>query len=196
MRGRVVDLDTGRLVRKVIWLDEEARELEAYVVDATGKEVIACDDSGNLAFRTVHLRGRFKLLPPTADPSATSINIRRIVMGAPSCIKCGNWLTLQGDDLCVKCRAADRLQKNRMTVERMSSPILNSRCASYGCARLAEWAVGDEVEVTPEKSGRMLYDRGATVGQRFYCSFHYKPPRLLDSKGEVIADINLGSRPQ
>ena len=108
-------------------------------------------------------------------------------MGAPVCARCRSPLTLPGDDLCPRCRAQDRLQSNRFVVERLTTPLLDRRCES--CSRLAIWSVADEVEVTPEVNRRYLYERGMTVGRRYYCNRCYQPARLLDSKGEVVRDF-------
>ena len=194
-RGQVIDLDTGLPVRKVIRLNEEAGLLEAYQVDAHGKE--RQDGEGN--FLTVTLKGRFKFIPRREAFTA----VPKIVMGAPACAKCGCNLTLRGDDLCPTCRAKDRGQRNPMTRggQRLS-PLEIRWCDHKGCSRRAAWAVGDEVTVTPELARRgrrrWLFDRAMTVGVRHYCSFHFQPPRILDAKGEVIEELHEagGVRPQ
>jgi hypothetical protein len=58
----------------------------------------------------------------------------------------------------------------------------------FGCSREATHAVGDEVVVSPQVKGNIAYERGSSVGRRFYCDWCYKPPRILDSKGEVMRE--------
>jgi hypothetical protein len=122
--------------------------------------------------------------------------VSKIVMGAPRCARCPSVLTLPGDDLCPTCRAAQRTQRNPMKVERILNPLLDRKCER--CGRLAAWSVSDEVVVTPEpgesrikgRTRKVLYDRGMTVGRRYYCSHHYRPPQLLDAKGEVVQEYD------
>jgi hypothetical protein len=202
-RGTVIDLETGRRVPKVIWLDETAGELEAYRTDSDGRYVR--DVNGD--YETYRAKGKFKFVPQEASGCGGSAAVRvsrtsTALIGAPSCVRCRSPLTLPGDDLCPACRARDRGQKHPMRAERLASPLLDRPCQAKGCGRLAEWAVADEVGVSPEAvtrplllpDGRTLkrplYERGATVGRRYYCSFHYRPPRILDAKGEVIQDLD------
>jgi len=124
--------------------------------------------------------GRFRFVPADPKPVPT------VVMGAPQCGKCRSPLTLPGDELCPRCRAAERLQRNRFLVERITTPFLDQKCAK--CTRTATWSVADEVVVTPEQTGKTLWERGMTVGRRYYCDLHYRPARMLDSKGEVVED--------
>jgi hypothetical protein len=200
-RGKIIDLDTGLPISKVIWLDTDNGVLEAYKTTTSGE--YARDINGN--FTTYRARGRFRYIP--SNGKATNIipsRVPKILMGAPKCVKCGNPLTLPGDDLCPPCRAKDRGQKNRMLVERLTTPLFDAICSIKGCGRIAGWSVSDEVRVTPIwGSGilgrkKCLYDRGMTVGRRWYCSRHYRPPRLLDAKGDVIEEFEEanGVRPQ
>lgn len=188
-RGQIIDLDTGRPVRKVIWFDTERCELEAYQIDAAGN--IIRDVNGE--YLTYRARGRFRFKPDSAKPLART----NVEIGAPRCLRCGNPLTLPGSDLCAFCNAKDKGYKG-FKVERMTTPFLDCPCQSKGCGMLAEWSVSDEVVATPEVSGRRFWDRGALVGRRFYCSKHYVAPRLLDQKGEVVEVFEEagGVRPQ
>lgn len=195
-RGKVWDLATGRQVRKVLWLDTDRGELEAYQLDEAGQ--LVPDGQGNwLTFRA---KGRFRFEPAPA-PKAEA----RLVMGAPACARCQRPITLRGDDLCAFCRARERssdsLRQRQFSGIRLTSPLLDRPCEHKGCGRLAEWQVGDEVEGTPAPGtpshpglGRYrLFDRAVLVEQHWYCSFHYQPPRLLDPRGEVIHDLDVGA---
>jgi len=174
VRGRVVDLDTGKSIPKVRFLNTDTGYIEAWRTDGQGN--ILKNEVGELQWYAA--KGRFKFIE--AVTRSVSIN-----MGAEKCAKCTSPLTLLGDDLCPSCRAKDRGQKNPM-ISTVITPQFDKRCH---CGALANYSVGDEVEVTPEVDGKQLYSRGATVGRHYYCAKHYKPPRLLDSKGEVIQEL-------
>jgi hypothetical protein len=194
-RGRTYDLDTGREVKAVISLEVDPAtgrgELTAYKTDAQGR--LLTDGQGNwITYRAV---GRFHFEPLSQGDGS------RMVMGAPRCARCGSPLTLRGDDLCAPCRAAERGQRNRMRVERIAPAdvLLARKCCQ--CSRQAVFGVVDEVTVSPYQGrrpltlpngveiARPLFDRGACVGRRWYCERCFKPPRLLDARGEVIRDI-------
>lgn len=214
IRGKVLDLDTGLWVRKVIELNTDTGYLKAYFVktgcahflqgcmackpdctDAThGLMVI---ENNNAKMFEAH--GRFKFVPrQVALPKQEQ-------MGAAKCAKCPSTLVLQGDDLCPACRAKERGQRNPMKVEKLDSFEIKHKCDR--CSRDASYAVSDEVAVTPSTSGFSIVQRGtrklvvptgtgnqqwlrgATVGRRYYCQRCYKPPALVDSKGEVIKEL-------
>lgn len=180
-RGTVYDLETGRRVPKVIDLNLERGYVKAYFVvqqndEHPEREVIWQNAAGEAEWYEAY--GKFRFVPAAkASP---------VQLGAEKCAKCLSPLTLPGDDLCPRCRAAERLQRNRFVVERLSTPLFDRKCAE--CSRVAVWSVADEVGVSPEKFGRILWERGMMVGRRFYCDRHYQPARLLDPKGEIIED--------
>lgn len=185
VRGTVYDLETGRRVPKVIDLELERGYLKAYFVvwqddESPEKEIIRRDANGNYEWYEAH--GRFRFVPLPVAPAE-----RPGLLGAFNCALCGSPLVLTGDDLCPRCRAAERGQRDRFLVERLSTPLFDCKCLE--CSRTAVWAVADEVTVSPENGERYLYDRGMTVGRRYYCDSHYKPARLLDPRGEVIHDL-------
>lgn len=184
--ARVLDLDTGKAVKAVIWVDEEAGLAEAYALDAQGARlpVIALD--GSQHWKTHILKGRFRLLFDVQPKSYSKFE------AASNCAKCGSVLVLAGQELCPQCRAAD-LGK---PFERLDdSPSNPHKCEQ--CSRQATWAVSDEVEVAPQKgrvtkfarlpNGTYLFRRRATVKRRYYCASHYQGPRLLDHRGDIIA---------
>ena len=194
------DLDEGRVVPYVLWVDVEAGLIETCLPDAFGRP--GRDRDGN--FNTFLAKGRFEVrrverpAPPKQPLSRSPVSPPR--EGAPKCAKCPSTLTLPGDDLCPGCRAKDRRQRNPMRVERVTDPLAAHKCSE--CSREAVWQTADEVEVSPEKDGRKFirpfghlvlrptWERGAVVGRRYYCDFHYRPPRILDAKGEVIRDCD------
>ncbi len=67
----------------------------------------------------------------------------------------------------------------------------------HSCTRDATWAVGDERATRPVMKGNKAFATGMLTGVRFYCDWHYKGPRILDGKGEVMQTIEdgLGARP-
>lgn len=204
IRGFVIDEETGRRVLHVIWLDSDKGELEAYQTDERGDPVKTITTDGVPAYITYRARGRFRFCPLVQSTGSIS---KALPEGANKCEKCPSVLTLPGDDLCPQCRAKERGQRNKLEVERLTTPLLAHRCAHYGCGRLATWSVGDEVDVSPiagplpnasklwDKAKKAVYARGATVGRRFYCDSHFEPPRLLDPRGERIQDIDNVLRP-
>jgi hypothetical protein len=209
VRGTVLDLETGRPVPKVLWLDVGpdgvGTELEACRVDARGGYVR--DLNGE--YLTYRARGRFRLVVGsvpagpggvTARGPSAGGHARTPAAGAPRCALCPSPLTLPGDDLCPPCRARERGQRNRLLVERLLNPLLDRKCCN--CSRLATYAVADEVAVSPQVGlwgGRKaLFSRGYTAGRRWYCEFCYRPPRILDARGEVVEELEEagGVRPQ
>lgn len=192
LRGTVVDLDTGKRVPKVIELNLERGYVKAYYViqqddNHPEREVIRRDELGRPEW--YEAAGRFKLLPPPPSIRTPAPGSPKVVLGADYCGICRSPLTLPGDDLCPRCRAKERGQRNRFVVERLNTPFLDRKCAN--CTRLAVWSVADEVAVSPEQSkgSRYYWERGMTVGRRYYCDSCYRPARLLDPRGEVIEDL-------
>jgi hypothetical protein len=186
--GLLIDLDTGKPVYGLLWWNSETGYIEALQLDAKGRKQWAwVAESGKRVPRakTYHARGRFKWQPSDAPFQATKAPQE----GATRCARCPSPLTLPGDELCARCKAADRGKPLR--VERISNPLLGVRCRE--CSRAAVFGVGDEVEASPQRHAGLLWDRGACVGQRWYCERHYVPPRLLDARGEVIAEQPAGN---
>lgn len=206
IRAKIRDLDTHRDVRGVIWVDQEAGLCEAYQLDAQGSKVLTMDEDGMAAWKTVTLKGRFKLIPmpeeeAKLDRLATRV-IDKIKMGAPTCAKCSSPLTLRGDDLCVHCRVKERGKPLVAVKARRLGPLDFQKCD--GCSRDATWSSSDEVVATPQhgkvvggtsvKGGAYLFDRAATVGRSYWCAWCYRGPRTLDDKGEVVS-VDEGGGP-
>ncbi len=192
-RGKIIDLDTQQEVRAVKWFNTDKGVLERYETDADGK--LVSDEHGNLS--TEVLKGRFLFVP--RDAAVPSINY-----GAARCARCPSTLTLPGDDLCPPCRARERGQRHNMRVERLENVLLDRKC--MGCSRLAEFMVSDEVLVSPilQRAGQLgiwsgkkvTWERGMTVRRRFYCAWCYRPPQIVDARGEVISQVDSKLRPQ
>jgi len=197
-RGTVTDLDTGRPVGGIIWADIEQGTLEAYRLDGDGKPVR--DASGRRL--TYVAQGRFSYRPHD------TVTRKSPKQSATHCVKCRSPLTLAGDELCPLCNARDRGYKTLTRPERVV-PLLGRHCQHKGCSRTANWAVSDEVPVSCQKhkhasNGRtpgtssLFFSRGMTVRRRYFCDFHFQPPRILDAKGEVVEELEEahGVRPQ
>ena len=185
-RGKLYDLDTGQEIKCPIWANTDTGMFEAYQVNEQGK--IKRDINGD--YLTYKGKARLHFVP-REEKKAVPI----LKLGAHQCILCKSPLTLPGEELCPFCKDKDKGRK-KFSVKRLSNPLLDCPCQT--CHNLAEWQVSDEVEVSPVRQGKFLFDRGAVVGQRFYCSKCYSGPRLLDEKGEVIKVFEDagGVRPQ
>lgn len=195
--GSVIDLDTGERVARVAAVDPEAGLLERYKTDAGGR-VLRDAVTGMPLLEMA--KGRFRLdLRPRPKRGS-----RRTNFGAPQCARCGGNMTLPGDDLCPVCRA--REQGRVIRVDQVGS-ALDARPCDNGCGRSATWSVSDETAVTPVpgvwrnpdgSEEEVLYGRGALVARKWYCSWCYQPPRILDARGEVMRVIEDagGCRPE
>lgn len=195
---RVFDLDTKQYLKGVLWVDAEQGLVEAHHVDSNGKMVLTLDTDGVTAWKTDLLRGRFKLVPARAEDEPKKRDYSKL-LGADKCGRCGSSMTLRGDELCLACKARDR---GKPLDVKQCDPFELHKCER--CSRDATWSVSDEVEVSAQrgkisgkriKAGTYLFDRGMTVGRRYFCQWHYSGPRLLDHRGEVMATIEDGHRP-
>ena len=193
-RCKVHDLDTGRDLREVVWVDCEAGTAEAFKVGADGMRVTEPHPvTGQPSLVRVLLKGRFKLVAVEDQPGPDPF---RAMQAAARCARCPSTLVLRGDELCAVCRAAEQ---NRRIDLRECGPL--DMCKCQACSRDATHSVADEVQVSPAqgrvrgqlrmRNGVYLFDRAATVGRRYFCrrclSKHHEGCRLVDHKGEVIA---------
>lgn len=194
---KVHDLDTGKDLKLVTWVDVEQGLAEVYQAGPNGKPLLTTGPDGKRTPTLLLLKGRFKLLP--ADPKPDD-KLHRM-LGASTCALCGSSLTLQDDELCPTCKAKDKGKK--LKCEPLG-PFEQHKCER--CSRDATWSTSDEVVVSPQKAmvkagpavtgGAWLFERAQTVGRRFYCSRHYLGPRLLDWRGEVVQTVETELRPQ
>jgi hypothetical protein len=182
--GVVTDLDTGLPVRKVIRVNPEKGLVEAFKIGPDG----AILRVGGVPQR-YKARGRFKVEVVRRVPHS-----KTPLMGAPEC-RCGSRMTLPGDDLCHVCRAKE--QGRVIRVEPVSGLATSCQCDN-NCGRPATWSVSDETAVTPvigdypQPGGppvKVAYLRAALVQRWWYCSWCYRPPRILDARGEVMSVI-------
>ena len=204
-RGTVVDLDTGLAVPRTIGFEAGHRcvpdgsgnllvtgVLQFYDTDVFGK--IRRTSEGLL--KKLRARGRFKFIPQKQTPQS-------ILLGADRCAKCQSPLTLEGDDLCPRCKALDAGRDVWSRMEQVTSPLLDHRCENKYCNSLAEVMVSDEVIVSPvlskvrldphrthSRTHSLHYERGMTVARRWYCRRHAQPPRILDARGEVVERLD------
>lgn len=186
IRGKLTDLETGKVIPKVIWADLDSGLLCAYQVDKITSKVKR-DNKGNLLTYTAHARLRWDPLPARSGPVVERCeNTGKPAAGAPCpCRICRKYLTLpQG-----------RIKKSHRKLPYWL--LTDYPCEHYGCGKLAEWVVSDEVELPAEENGNRFYSRARTVAVHYYCHRHFKPPRVLDTKLDVVrVDDNIGARPQ
>ncbi len=195
-KGKLWDLDTGRRIPKPLWFDTDPQlpnvppghwTFEAYQVfrDAQGKERVKQDGQGD--YLTWFGSGRLAFIP--ADPKPT-----------PSWAGPDEPLRFEG-------RAKERLE----AVERGDQPpgpngkarkvsllpaiLLDCPCEGK-CGRLATHQVADEVEQNPQLWRGKLWSRGRMVDVHYFCAWCYKPPRVLDHKGEEVREYEDAYRPQ
>lgn len=169
VRGTLIDLITRKPIRVPVWFDQETGEYEAFRLDAVGKIL---HENG----KPVRYRGKTKL---QFIPSYTD-NQKFIEKVAP-------------DKFVGTPKSVIPITKREKLY-----PLLQLRCEAYGCDRIAAWSVSDEVPSSPVVQGNRKYETGITIARRYYCSWHYQPPRLLDAKGDVISvdEDACGVRPQ
>src|SRR6185312_6124057 len=132
VKARVVDLDTGRPIRGVLWVDEELGQAEAYRFNDRGERLTQVCPGGEIGFQTVMLKGRFKLVPAGKPVHRMQIN-----MGASKCAKCSSPLTLRGDELCPACR---RREMGRPIAAEQCGPFEFRRCERSPPTRRGRWS--------------------------------------------------------
>lgn len=168
IRGRWINLNTGKILRKVIWGNLSTGEFEAYRIDGNGE--ICRDEFG----KPLSYKGKVRLhFTATANLGKKSV----VAPTEPQ-------------------KPITRLRTKRRIIRKLQVPLFNVFCDE--CSRLAAWLVSDEVDLPPVIHAGRRYMQARTVGIRYYCSWCYKPPRLLDSKGEIIKEFSDagGIRPQ
>ncbi len=199
IHGKVLDLETKQFIPKVIWVDEEKGECEAYQVGTDGKILRTLMEDGTAGHKTVHLKGRFKFIPSQPKKDHT------VRLGANYCARCKSPLTLMGNELCPRCQAKQKVggkykPKDSQDVKECH-PFEFKKCCK--CSRDATHSVADEVQVTPQlaesivivngvkaSQGKRLFDRGMTVGRRYFCAWCVQGPRIVDEHGEVIKTLS------
>lgn len=195
--GTVTDLDTGNRVRNVAAVNVEEGLLERFRTDGAGRTVR--DAATDEPIRDLY-RGRFRAdLRPREKAKK-----RGPILGANECVRCASKLVLPRDDLCAVCRA--REQGRDIRVEPVTN-VLDERPCDGGCGRSATWSVSDRTAVSPVRGkfpridgslADVWFARGALIARWWYCSWCYRPPRVLDARGEVMTvnDEAGGCRPK
>ena len=171
IRGKLIDLDTGKVIPKVVWFDDSNGTFEAYRVDEQGEvrrdhegEALVWWGRGNLKF--VQEASQGVLLKP-----------KRLVKDRTG---------------------GTRPKKVKQRHEKLKFRLFDVDCGHCACLRPAEYAVSDEEDLPPSISNGRRWARAKTVKVRYFCAFHYEPPRILDAKGEVMSEWEEagGVRPQ
>jgi hypothetical protein len=163
IRGRLFDLDTGKEVPKVTWVNLETGQLEAYVVDAAGNIQKWANGENKIYWAT----GKFKFVPAQSA-----------LVSKPPEID------------------PDPPPPRKTKYDRIVVPMLSDRCEAYACNRVADWAVSDEIALPPLIKDGKRYARAKVVDRHWWCDKHFKPPRILDEKGDVVEELNNEARPQ
>ncbi len=171
IRGKLLDLDTGEVIPKVVWFNDQDGTFEAFKVDQRG-EVLRGHDGGAVVWwgkgnlRFVQDAQPGKVLAPRKPKSFPSEKAPR--------------------------------QKVRQKHRRLSVKLFNADCEHYACLRPAEYAVSDEMDLPPLVAGGRRWARAKTLKVHYFCAFHYQPPRILDGRGEVMSEWEEagGVRPQ
>ena len=174
VRGVLFRADTRTPVRFVRWYDAESGEFEAFRMDP---EIAR---ARGIPLRSLLYRGRCRLefvpaqpLDPKPAgriaPSTPLDEIRREV--------------LKGGEL--KVRPIVWLPGQRPP-----------ECEERLCHRPAEWAVSVEQLVEPERGeDGNLYERAVMVAAHCFCSWHFRNPRQLSTRG-VEYELEVKVRPQ
>ncbi len=169
VRGELRNLETGRIIPKVIraLIPDNPAEQGEFVAFVVGADGLIAHENG----RALRYSGRCRMhFTPTVNLSARPENPKRAPRNLP--------------------------RPRPQTARRMPVPLFDCHCEHYACTRLATWMVSDEVETAPVLLRGRKWSTGRTVGQRFYCSWHYQPARILDARGEVMESLeNLKARP-
>lgn len=164
VRGLLVNMETGKPIRAAIWADLDTGEYEAFKVDEKG--AIMRDN------RRVPLKytGKARLsFIPTQKTSLTGLMKQASSQPKP--------------------QSAPR-STGKIKYEHIEDfVLLKIPCEHYGCIRIAEWLVSDEMETEPVLKDKKLYPTAKTVDMHAYCSWHFQPPRIVDEKGEVVEVI-------
>lgn len=169
IRGKLWDLDTGRVIPKVIWFDDATGTFEAYRVDGNGDIRHDPADGAPLVWLG---RGNLKFVQ---EDKPLALNKPGLPEG---CVR--QW------------------QQVKVRRERLETYLLDADCDHYACLLPAEYSVSDEVPLPPVFARGKWWARGKTVNVRYYCARHYEPPRVLDARGEVVSTWEEagGVRPQ
>lgn len=170
VRGTLIDLTSKKVIPKAIWFDDETGEYEAFRLDPSGK--IATENGVPLRYKG---KSKLRFVP------SSNTNQKFMEKVAPE-----------------KMQDTVNLGKRIVKREAILFPCAKMRCQHYGCDRIAAWSVSDEEHRPPIVINGRCYEQAATLRERYYCSWHYVPPKLYDAKGELIEVDNEagGVRPQ
>jgi len=163
--GVLVDLATGQPIRKAFWANLATGEYKAWRTDPDGRIVSPPE--------VVAGRTQLKWLPtrpatPKTPPAADP--------DAPPV-------------------QAPTLLAGRRRVGRPLG-LMNVPCDQRTCSRWAVWQVADELDKPAlVVAGVKQYEQADLLNVRYYCDWHYQPPRLFDAKGEIIKEHEVEARP-
>ncbi len=184
IRGKLYDLDTGKQILKVIWADLDSGLLCAYQTDDNAK--VKKDQQGNYLTYTAHARLRWVPLPARQGPVVERCENTGKPAGEAPCP-------------CRACRKYLELPVGRVKKSHRKLPywlLTDHPCEHYGCGKLAEWVVSDEVELPAQEDNGRFYGRAKTIAIHYWCSKHFQAPKVLDTGLEIVrVDNDVKARP-
>jgi hypothetical protein len=168
LRGMFVREDNGEPVRWVRWYDTETSEYEAFSADP----VHARANGRNLHALLYRGQARLRFVPAriVSTPGPKPPDPKDVA----------------------ECVAE---QRSRHHKARRIVALPGRECQEKGCHRLAEWEVADAADVLPDVQDGRQFHRSIVLGLRRYCSWHYRPPLVMDLRGDM-AEVEVSARPQ
>lgn len=200
LRGDLVNLDNGKVIPHACWADipddGSPGTFVAAHVDAQGNPIHEKQTQADGSTRMVPVlyRGRARL----KFVSGQAAVLRPPALATPGPLPARLPSVRRDRELALQSEpgAGKPLFTRHHKVQ---VPIFSDRCDHTACNRVADWAVSDEVALSPVKGadGRW-YSRAQIVRVRYYCAQHYRAPALVTEKGEIIKVYEEcgGVRPQ
>ena len=173
VRGLFLRADTRQPIRFVRWYDTETHEYEAFRCDP------AIAKARGIPLRSLLYRGRARLefqsaKPLDAKPTGRIAPSTPLAEIAPDVLR-------------------GRVAKPIIWLPGFTPP----ECQEPLCHRPAEWSVGVEQLVEPERgTDGKLWERAVMVDVSVWCSWHFKPPRQISQRGVEVELENIQARPQ
>ena len=164
VRGRLyADLGKGMYcIPCVIWYDLEAKQFEAYRVGPLWKPFTL-----NAGRHVIRINGEKQKWGATAKELRF---VEDAVMGRIA--------------LHEMAKRAEPVKVRQGT--RLARPDPRRRCEGYACDRPVEWMTMEERTEPPAVVNGVKYDCASFVRCRYWCSWCYEPPQLVDARGDIV----------